>query len=109
MSSSILRIFPPNRLPLFFLSIACCAIYTKYRWGVRKTKNFSKYKGSLEQTFFSNPLQNKTKFSSGRNGCRVNECDFGGGRPPRNQRSLPCFRIQKLPVQPQYIMGSVLA
>src|SRR3954467_11401918 len=51
MSRYILRIFPPNRLPLFLLSIAFYAIYTKYRWGVRKTKNFSKYKGSLEQTF----------------------------------------------------------
>src|SRR4051812_39267800 len=51
MSSSILRIFPPSRLPPVLLSIACYAIYTKYRWGVRKTKNFSKYKDYLEKTF----------------------------------------------------------
>src|SRR3954468_14241689 len=62
MSSSILRIFPPNRLPLFLLSIACYAIYTKYRWGVRKTMNFSKYKGSLEQKI-SSQIHFKIKLS----------------------------------------------
>ena len=37
---------------------------------------FLSIKALLSKLFFSNPLQNKTKFSSGRNGCRVNECEF---------------------------------
>ncbi len=63
MSSSILRISHPNRLPLFLLSIACYAIYTKYRWGVRKTQNFLSMRAPSSELFFSKtPFKIKLSF-----------------------------------------------